>query len=42
MTLDRGVLAKIDRRIFAELGHDVTSLAVKVPLSDSEWSTWRR
>jgi len=42
MALDRGSLARIDRRIFAELGHTVATQAVKVPLSDAAWSTWRR
>ncbi len=42
MVLDRGTLAKIDRRIFAELGHDGGTQVVKVPLSDAVWSTWRR
>ncbi len=42
MTLDRGALAKIDRRVFAELGHNVTTQAVKAPLTDAAWSTWRR
>ena len=42
MALDRGTLAKIDRRIFAELGYASATQAVKVPLSDAGWSTWRR
>ncbi len=42
MALDRGTLAKIDRRIFAELEHRVATQTVKVPLSDAMWSTWRR
>lgn len=42
MSLDRGTLAKIDRRIFAELGHTVATQTVKVPLTDAMWSTWRR
>jgi hypothetical protein len=42
MALDRGTLAKIDRRVFAELGHSVATQTVKVPLSDAMWSTWRR
>ncbi len=42
MALDRGALAKIDRRVFAELGHAVATQTVKVPLSDAMWSTWRR
>ncbi len=42
MALDRGTLAKIDRRVFAELGADGGTQMVKVPLSDAAWSTWRR
>ena len=42
MALDRGTLAKIDRRIFAELDHADGAHMVKVPLSDRVWSTWRR
>jgi hypothetical protein len=42
MAVDRGTLAKIDRRVFAELGHTVATQAVKVPMSDAMWSTWRR
>jgi hypothetical protein len=40
--LDRGRLAKIDRRVFAELAHTPGIQAVKVPVSDAVWSTWRR
>ena len=42
MALDRGTLAKIDRQIFAELGQVTATQAVKIPLSDAAWSTWRR
>ena len=42
MALDRGTLAKIDRRVFAEFGHTAGTQAVKIPLSDAVWSTWRR
>ena len=42
MALDRASLAKIDRRVFAELGHTVATQTVKVPLSDAMWSTWKR
>ena len=42
MTLDRGVLAKIDRRILSELDHAGGVQLAKIPLSDAEWSTWRR
>jgi len=42
MVLDRGKLAKIDRRLLAELDHGEGPQTVKVPLSDAAWSTWRR
>ena len=42
MTLDRGLLATIDRRILSELDHAGGVQLAKIPLSDAEWSTWRR
>jgi len=42
MALDRGTLSRIDRRVFAELAHTAGVQAVKVPVSDAVWSTWRR
>ena len=42
MGLDRGELAGIDRRVFAELDHYRGTQTVKVPVSDAVWSTWRR
>ncbi len=42
MGLDRGKLAKIDRRLLAELDHGKGPQTVKVPLSDAAWSAWRR
>ena len=42
MALDRGTLSMIDRRVFAELAHTAGVQAVKVPVSDAVWSTWRR
>ncbi len=42
MALDRGTLTKIDRRIFDELGQVSATQALKIPLSDAAWSTWRR
>lgn len=42
MALDRGILANIDRQVFAELGHIAATQALKIPLSDAAWSTWRR
>ena len=40
--LDRGALAKIDRRVLSGLGHDETYQMVRVPVSEALWSTWRR
>lgn len=42
MALDRGVLARIDRSVLAELDHGKGTQLVKVPVSDAVWSTWRR
>ena len=42
MALERGTLSRIDRRVFAELAHTGGVQAVKVPVSDAVWSTWRR
>ena len=42
MALDRGTLSRIDRRVFAVLAHATGVQAVKVPVSDAVWSTWRR
>ena len=42
MALDRGVLARIDRRVLAEFDHGTGKQLVKVPVSDAVWSTWRR
>ena len=42
MALDKGTLTRIDRKVFAELDHAGGVQAVKVPVSDAMWSTWRR
>jgi uncharacterized protein YecA (UPF0149 family) len=42
MALDRGTLARIDRRVFTELNHSDGVQVVKVPVSDAVWSSWRR
>jgi hypothetical protein len=42
MPLDRGTLARIDRRVLVELDHSDGVQVVKVPVSDAIWSTWRR
>ena len=40
--LDRGALAKIDRRVLSGLGHEEVYQMVRVPVSEALWSTWRR
>ena len=42
MELDRGALAKIDRRILSGLDHSEHSQMVRVPVSEAVWSMWRR
>lgn len=42
MELDRGTLARVDRRVFVALDHSNGIQVVKVPVSDAVWSTWRR
>lgn len=42
MPLDRGTLAKIDRRVLSELDHGEGVQLVKVPVSEAVWATWRR
>ena len=42
MELDRGVLARVDRRLLAGLGGDETWRMVRIPTTPATWSTWRR
>lgn len=42
MTLDRGKLANVDRRLLAELDRTDSWQVVKVPISEAGWSTWKR
>ena len=42
MHLDRGVLARIDRKLLAGLGQNETYRMVRVPATASTWSTWKR
>ena len=42
MDLDRGTLARLDRRLLAGLGHDETYRMVRVPVTPAKWSTWKR
>lgn len=40
--LDRGVLARIDRKLLAGLGQEETHRMVRVPVTAAKWSTWKR
>lgn len=42
MDLDRGVLARLDRKLLAGLGEDETYRMVRVPVTAAKWSTWKR
>jgi SEC-C motif len=42
MELDRGTLARIDRRVGSGLGHDEVYRTVRVSATDATWSTWKR
>lgn len=42
MDLDRGTLAKIDRRVLAGLDHGETWRMARVPISPAGWSAWKR
>ena len=40
--MDRGTLARIDRRLLTEFDQSGGVQLVKVPVSDAVWSTWKR
>jgi hypothetical protein len=40
--LDRGTLARLDRRLLAGLGSDEQFQMVRVPVTPAKWSTWKR
>jgi hypothetical protein len=42
MDLERGALARIDRKLLAGLGQDETYRMVRVPVTAAKWSTWKR
>jgi hypothetical protein len=42
MDRDRGVLARIDRKMLARLGQDATFHMVRVPATEAKWATWKR
>jgi hypothetical protein len=42
MDLDRGTLARIDRKLLAGLGDDETYRTLRVPVTAAKWLTWKR
>ena len=42
MDLERGVLARLDRRLLAGLDREERFQMVRVPVTPATWSTWRR
>lgn len=42
MDLDRGELARIDRKLLSGLGRDETYRMVRVPVTPAKWATWKR
>jgi hypothetical protein len=40
--LDRGALAKIDRKVLSGLGHHEAWQMVRVPAPDAMWAAWKR
>lgn len=42
MDLDRGTLARIDRKLLAGLGDDEAYRTLRVPVTGAKWSTWKR
>ena len=42
MDMDKGMLARIDRKLLAGLGDDAAYRTVRVPAIAAKWSTWKR
>jgi hypothetical protein len=42
MDVDRGTLARIDRKLLAGLGNDEAFRTLRVPATGAKWSTWKR
>ena len=40
--LERGALARIDRKLLAGFSQDEEYRMVRVPVTPSKWSTWKR
>jgi hypothetical protein len=41
-SLERGTLAKIDRKVLSGLGHHESWQMVRVPAAEATWSAWKR
>lgn len=42
MDLDRGTLARVDRKLLAGLGQDEMFQMVRIPVTAAKWATWKR
>ena len=42
MDMDKGTLARVDRRLLAGLGDDEAYRTLRVPATGAKWSTWKR
>jgi hypothetical protein len=42
MDLDRGTVARIDRKVLSGLGDKESYRMVRLPVSEAVWSTWKR
>lgn len=42
MDLERGILARLDRRLLAGLDREERFQMVRVPVTSATWSTWKR
>ncbi|MEN8041341.1 MAG: SEC-C metal-binding domain-containing protein [Actinomycetota bacterium] len=42
MDLDRGTLARIDRKLLAGVGDDEACRTLRVPATGAKWATWKR
>ena len=42
MDLDKGALARIDRKLLAGLGDDEALRTLRMPATEAKWSTWKR
>ncbi len=42
MDMDKGILARIDRKLLAGLGDDEALRTLRVPATAAKWATWKR